>query len=130
MNIAKDMNEMHAHYGFHDKLKDMSKEERLEFLRFRFDFLGEELEEGILAVDAGDAEEVVDALIDLIVVAAGTLDLFEVDAEVAWNEVLRANMEKEVGEKETRKNEFGFPDLVKPELWEAPSHKGNHGLIG
>ena len=77
-----------------------------------------------------DSEEVVDALIDLCVVAIGTLDLFEVNAYEAWNQVLAANLNKKVGVKESRPNPFGLPDLVKPEGWTAPDHTGNHGKIG
>ena len=74
-----------------------------------------------------DAEEIVDGLIDLCVVAIGTLDAFGVDPYKAWDEVLKANMQKEVGRKVTRPNPLGVPDLVKPDDWEAPSHKGNYG---
>ena len=45
------------------------------------------------------------------------------------SQVLKANMKKEVGRKETRPNPLGLPDLVKPEGWEAPSHEGNHGKL-
>ena len=76
-----------------------------------------------------DNEEIVDGLIDLCVVAIGTLDAFDIDANKAWDAVLKANMKKEVGRKETRPNPLGLPDLVKPEGWEAPSHEGNHGKL-
>ena len=76
-----------------------------------------------------DNEEIVDGLIDLCVVAIGTLDAFDIDANKAWDAVLKANMKKEVGKKETRPNPLGLPDLVKPEGWEAPSHEGNHGKL-
>ena len=58
-----------------------------------------------------------------------TLDLFDVDAYKAWNEVLMANLNKQVGRKESRPNPWGLPDLIKPEGWKAPSHEGNHGKI-
>ena len=76
-----------------------------------------------------DNEEIVDGLIDLCVVAIGTLDAFGVDAHKAWDEVLKANMNKEVGEKPERPNPLGLPDLVKPKGWKAPSHEGNHGCL-
>jgi predicted HAD superfamily Cof-like phosphohydrolase len=74
-----------------------------------------------------DGEEIVDGLIDLCVVAIGTLDLFEVDAHKAWDEVLKANMSKKVGVKESRPNPLGLPDLIKPEGWVGPDHTGNTG---
>ena len=74
-----------------------------------------------------DSEEVVDGLIDLCVFAIGTLDVFNVDANLAWDNVYAANMNKNVGVKPGRPNPFGLPDLIKPEGWTAPTHEGNHG---
>ena len=102
-----------------EKLKD--------FLAFRLDFLEEELTETVKAFAMNDGEELVDGLIDLCVVAIGTLDAFGIDPYKAWDEVLQANMAKEVGVKPTRPNPLGVPDLVKPDDWKAPSHTGNHG---
>ena len=102
-----------------DKLRD--------FLEFRVDFLEEELGETSAALVNADAEEIVDGLIDLCVVAIGTLDAFGVDPYKAWDEVLKANMQKSVGKKSTRPNPLGVPDLVKPDNWEGPDHSDNHG---
>jgi len=76
-----------------------------------------------------DADEIVDGLIDLCVVAIGTLDAFGVDAHTAWDRVHKANMSKEVGVKESRPNPLGLPDLIKPEGWEAPTHVDNLGKL-
>lgn len=122
-----DIHCMHKKYGFHKAMRDMDEETRRKYLEFRADFLQEELDE--LRANINNPEEVVDALIDLIVVATGTLDLFDINAQRAWQEVHRANMSKAVGMKETRQNDFGAPDLVKPEGWVAPSHHGNHGRL-
>ena len=117
-------------YDLHQKPKS-SQEERdklmKKFLEFRIRFLQEELDETRKAVEESDAEEIVDGLIDLCVVAIGTLDAFGVDPYKAWDEVLKANMQKSVGKKSTRPNPLGVPDLVKPENWEAPNHSDNHG---
>ena len=123
------MEEMHEHYGVHPVVDKMDADALEAFLEFRIKFLQEELDETQAAFMNDDAEEVVDGLIDLIVIAAGTLDLFDVDGEKAWNAVLEANMNKEVGVKESRPNPFGLPDLVKPEGWKGPSHETNHGLL-
>ena len=106
---------------------DKNPEKLAEFLKFRIGFLQEELDETQSAFLRQDAEEIVDGLIDLCVVAIGTLDAYGVDPYKAWDEVLRANMAKEVGIKESRPNPLGVPDLTKPEDWEAPDHTGNHG---
>lgn len=87
----------------------------------------EELSETLAAYNNGDAEEVVDGLIDLCVFAIGTLDVFGVDAWDAWNRVHSANMAKEPGVKPGRPNPFGLPDLLKPGGWKAPTHEDNHG---
>jgi len=127
---VQDISDMHDKYGVRPAIEKMNNLNLRTFLNFRINFLKEELRETMDAANnAGyvDAEEVVDGLIDLCVVAIGTLDAFGVDANKAWDAVLKANMNKEVGVKETRPNPLGLPDLIKPEGWTAPSHKGNHG---
>ena len=123
---VKDIHLMQGKYLTRQWVKD-NPEKWKAFLDFRVDFLREELEETEAALVSMDAEEIVDGLIDLCVVAIGTLDAFGVDPYKAWDEVLQANMAKEVGEKPSRPNPLGVPDLVKPEGWTGPSHKGNHG---
>lgn len=125
-NWSKDINEMHEHYGVPQVVKTMSPEKLKQFLKFRIDFIREELNE---LETAETAEDVVDALIDLCVVAIGTLDSFEVNVNEAWNQVLIANMNKKTGVNASRPNPMGLPDLIKPEGWKAPSHEGNHGLL-
>lgn len=128
-NWVNDISLMHAHYGVNEKVKAFDKEKLKQFLEFRMAFLDEELMETEKAVSENDAEEIVDGLIDLCVVAIGTLDALGVNSYDAWNRVLAANMAKQVGVKPSRPNPLGLPDLIKPEGWEAPSHAGNHGLL-
>jgi hypothetical protein len=122
----KDMQNMHIHYSVPNTVASFDKEKLKTFLKFRVAFLDEELTE---LKDASDAEDVVDALIDLCVVAIGTLEAFGVDAYAAWDEVLKANMAKQEGIKASRPNPLGLPDLIKPEGWRGPSHAGNHGRL-
>jgi hypothetical protein len=126
-DVFKDLHDMHVHYGFHEKIADFDEEKRAKLLEFRYKFLQEEMKE--IGDNLDNPEEVVDGLVDLIVVAVGTLDLFNVDSYQAWNNVHVANMSKEVGVKETRPNPLGLPDLIKPFGWQAPSHAGNHGTL-
>jgi len=126
-NWAHDIMIMHEKYGVFDKVQAFDKKKLNKFLQFRIKFLEEEMNE---LSTAETADDVVDALIDLCVVAIGTLDLFDVDARLAWDRVHEANMNKRVGIKESRPNPLGLPDLVKPEGWTAPSHKDNVGLLG
>lgn len=97
-----------------------------EFLLFRLAFLEEELRE---TREATSAAEVVDGLVDLCVVAIGTLLALGVDAQEAWRRVHEANMAKTPGVNPTRANPFGLPDLVKPAGWQAPRHDDNTGLV-
>ena len=123
---VKDIFGMHHHYGVHSVVDNMDKEKLTKYLEFRANFLQEELDE---LKKADNPEDVVDALIDLCVVAIGTLDAFNVDAYKAWNDVLEANMNKTVGVKESRPNPLGLPDLIKPAGWTAPTHFGNVGHL-
>ena len=126
---VKDIHDMQTKFGTRDAVAKMDKEKLRTFLKFRLDFLNEELTETKNALENADPEEIVDGLIDLCVVAIGTLDAYGVDAYDAWDEVLDANMAKEPGVKEGRPNPLGLPDLIKPEGWTAPSHEGNHGIL-
>jgi hypothetical protein len=130
-NWVEDIEKMQDKFGTLDWVFDNKEDtEKLKrFLKFRIDFLQEELDETKTAYETMDGEEIVDGLIDLCVVAIGTLDAFGVDAYKAWDEVLKANMTKNVGLKEGRPNPLGLPDLMKPEGWKAPSHEGNHGIF-
>ena len=122
-----DINYMHDYYGFHEAVDNLNPEMMKKYLEFRVKFLQEGLDE---LKDAKTTDDVVDALIDLCVVAVGTLDLFGVDAELSWNEVFRANMNKRVGVKANRPNPLGLPDLMKPEGWKDPDHSDHyHGHL-
>ena len=126
---VNDISMMHRKYATNIAVRRMNEEKLKAFLWFRLKFLSEELQETVNATKAGDPEEIIDGLIDLCVVAIGTLDAFEVDAHKAWDEVLKANMNKIIGIKEERPNPLGLPDLIKPDGWTPPSHEGNHGNI-
>ncbi len=133
-NWFKDMQDMHKKYGVNKWMQaelqsDVDWRKINKFMQFRIGMMQEELDETKNAFEKKDEEEMVDGIIDLCVFAIGTLEVFGVDANKAWDEVYRANMSKEVGIKEGRPNPLGLPDLVKPEGWEGPSHEGNHGNI-
>lgn len=130
---ANDIAEMHKKYGVNAWVKDTTEngdyDKLQKFIEFRINFLDEELDETKEAILRGDSAEVVDGLIDLCVIAIGTLDAFGVDAHTAWDRVHKANMSKEVGVKESRPNDLGLPDLVKPKGWVSPEHNDNVGNI-
>jgi predicted HAD superfamily Cof-like phosphohydrolase len=126
---ATDIAMMHSKFGVRDWFEANKDNKDLmdKYLRFRLSMCKEELDETLDAIEAKDPEEIVDGLIDMCVFAIGTLDVFGVDPNTAWDRVYEANIAKNVGVKEGRPNPFGLPDLIKPEGWVAPSHDGNHG---
>ena len=133
-NWFKDMQDMHKKYGVNKWMQaelqsDVDWRKINKFMQFRIGMMQEELDETKNAFNNKDAEEMVDGIIDLCVFAIGTLEVFGVDAEKAWDEVYKANMSKEVGVKEGRPNPLGLPDLIKPDGWKGPNHEGNHGNI-
>ena len=131
-NWVDDINAMHKKFGVHDWFKAELKKDPnklKEFLEFRMKMVQEEVDETNEAIQHKDPEEIVDGLIDICVFAIGTLDAFGVDAYAAWDQIYNANIMKEVGVKEGRPNPLGLPDLIKPDNWENPSHKGNHGSL-
>ena len=147
-DLVDDIYLMHTKFGVREVVETFDNTKQLKFLEFRLNFLHEELDEAKLAfgklkslqtsdmaeearraavVDAAD--DVVDAMIDLCVVAIGTLDAYQVDASEAWMRVHTKNMEKAPGIKPERPNPLGLPDLIKPAGWTAPSHSDNIGLL-
>lgn len=142
-DMVGDIYDMHTKFGVREVVETFDKDKLQTFLKFRLDFLKEELLEAYEAAgykvefkaekvaepQADRAEDVVDAMIDLCVVAIGTLDAYQVDTDEAWNRVHTKNMEKEPGIKPERPNPLGLPDLIKPAGWTAPTHADNVGLL-
>jgi hypothetical protein len=126
---VNDIQNMHQKFGVNEwfEKNKHNKDLMKTYLNFRLSMCEEELMETQTALKNGDAEEIVDGLIDLCVFAIGTLEVFNIDADEAWDKVHAANMAKEPGVKKGRPNPFGLPDLLKPEGWTAPTHVGNHG---
>lgn len=129
MNAAKDIRVMHDRFGVHNWIDDSTYTTRQELMKLRMRMLTEEYAETMNAYLQADPEEMIDGLIDLCVIAIGTLDIAGVDAEFAWNAVRDANMAKEPGVKPGRPNPLGLPDLLKPDDWQPPAHKGNYGIL-
>ena len=125
-NWVQDIHDMHTKYGVREVTNKLSANHLAEYLEFRIRFLQEELDEMKLAAKDGNPEEIVDALIDLCVVAIGTLDAYGVNSYKAWDEVHAANMNKEVGIKASRPNPLGLPDLIKPRSEEHTSELQSH----
>ena len=124
-----DIKHLNRYYKIYQFITNSSDNEKLHYLEFRAKFIQEELNELITAIENQEADEVVDAFIDIIVIALGTLDAFDVNIKKAWKRVHHANMQKKIGVKDTRPNPLGLPDLIKPENWQAPQHFDNIGKL-
>lgn len=114
--------------NWHRRFKFDKEPMTIEKLEFRMDLQTEEHDELRQAFFDKDPEEIVDALIDTIWIACGTLDLLGVDFDKAFKEVARANNDKKRGIKPGREQSGGF-DVIKPSDWKAPSHEGNWGKL-
>jgi predicted HAD superfamily Cof-like phosphohydrolase len=118
---------------FHEKFNIPFKD-KPEFLdekamMFRIKFLQEELDELTEATESGDLATAIDSLVDLVWVAYGTADMMGVNESKwskFWNEVVRANMDKEraSSEDDTRSKRKNALDIVKPEGWKPPDMEG------
>lgn len=143
-----DIAEMHTKFGVNDVIRSLPPEKLATFLQFRLNFLQEELDEAKAAaarlnslIDAQQplevaraqaidaADDIVDAMVDLCVVAIGTMNAFDVDADEAWDRVFEKNMLKDAGVNPNRPNPLGLPDMIKPAGWTAPTHADNTGFI-
>lgn len=82
----------------------------------------EELTELITAIDAGDPEEILDALVDMQYVLSGTINVQGMRGvfDEAFMRVHRANMQKELVESRHMSKRDSVHDIVKPEGWTKP----------
>jgi predicted HAD superfamily Cof-like phosphohydrolase len=84
--------------------------------------INEEHQELIHALVDADPVEQLDALIDILVVTIGAIHSAGMDAEGAWNEVMRTNFAKiDSATGKVRKREDG--KVLKPEGWTPPQLK-------
>lgn len=108
---------------FHGKMKqDYKGEPRQldpEMLGFRMTFMMEELQEFNLAGQEGDLVRQADALVDLVYVAMGTAYLMGLPWELLWEQVHKANMDKEPGQLDATSAYKKFK-VLKPIGWVKP----------
>jgi hypothetical protein len=129
--MLKDIKEMHDKFqvtNFIENNKDNTKILR-KYLKFRLDFIKEELDETFNAYYDRDDVEVLDGLIDILVVTLGTLDAFKCKTPEAWKNVFNSNMTKHPGVNETRPNKFSLPDMMKSKTFIKPELKKFTGLL-
>lgn len=94
-----------------------------EMLSFRMTFMMEELQEFNLAGQQGDLLRMADSLVDLVYVALGTAYLMGLPWELMWEQVHKANMDKECA----AGGDTGYKKfkVVKPQGWVSPDQALN-----
>ena len=115
MDIAMMHRKFNLGIGFHPQLLEGPT------MHARYDFLDEEMSELMLAIDAKDMPGIVDALVDIVVVAKGTAVMMGVQWGAHWGEVHRANMAKKRGAQPKRPHMPAA--LITPEGWVPPNHQ-------
>ena len=121
MNVFKAVQDFHEKF----KVKWAPKPDTLPsyIYQYRLGFLNEELVEFVDAHNAGDIEGELDAIVDLIYVASGTLYLMGFSAEKqaeAFKRVHEANMKKKRAKNANESKRGHAFDVVKPVDWVAP----------
>jgi NTP pyrophosphatase (non-canonical NTP hydrolase) len=96
-------------------------------MNYRIKFMQEELEEFAKAYLQQNLHDAADALADLVWVALGTAHHLGLPFEAIWAEVMRANMEKEVGPPDPTHKRPG-ERIHKPDGWRAPDHRAALGI--
>lgn len=87
-----------------------------------YNLIKEEVAELMAAHSQGDIVEQLDALVDILVVTIGALHSMGVDAEGAWNEVMRTNFAK-IDPATGKVNKRHDGKVLKPEGWTPPNLK-------
>lgn len=88
-----------------------------ERVELRKKLIASECKETLDALDAGDLDEIIDGICDLVYVAVGTLVEYGIDFESHFEEVHRTNMNKVGGTKDVDGK------TLKPDGWLPPDHK-------
>ncbi len=129
--MINDIKEMHNKFQVTEFINNNSDNKLLlqKFLKFRLDFIKEELDETFDAYFNRNDVEVLDGLIDILVVTLGTLDVFKCDTPKAWENIHNSNMSKTPGVNLTRPNNFSLPDMVKGKDFKKPDIKNYTGLL-
>lgn len=94
---------------------------------FRIDFMREELNEFIEAVENRDLPKAADALVDLAYVVHGTALMMGLPWKQLWDEVQRANMAKARATHVSQSKRNSPLDVIKPPGWTQPDHNGALG---
>ena len=120
-NWVKDIAAMHDKYGVNEVIRNLDRDKLEAFLKFRIDFLQEELDEIKKALAEGNLEEYFDGLIDLVYVALGAAYLAGLPFDQGFFRVHQANMKKMRALRTQDSKRGSTYDIVKPPGFVAPT---------
>jgi len=112
---TEDVQEFHELFGIPIGTTDLQELDRADM---RFSLITEEVEELEVAMEDEDAEEILDALVDICYVAMGFAVEMGYDFDEAWDRVHAANMAKLGPDGKPIYREDG--KVLKPDYWEPP----------
>lgn len=125
-DLFKDVGDFHRKFSLEAHPTD-HRPELLppDVLKFRLEFMQEELDEFRASHDQDDLAGCADALADLVYVALGTAHLMGIPFDDVWAEVQRANMTKvrATGADDPRTKRKHAMDVVKPAGFVPPDHR-------
>jgi predicted HAD superfamily Cof-like phosphohydrolase len=134
INNFNDVGDFHEKFGLDNVTHRLPGKRMISeaLLKFRLDFMREELDEleqavtRVISPDGTrsdiiiDDAKVFDALIDLVYVALGTAQLLGYPWHAGWDEVQRANMNKERCKRVEDSTRGSLFDVIKPTNWTPP----------
>lgn len=118
----QDVGEFHAKFGLPITRRDRPAAfPAPEVVKYRFQFMQEELTEFAEGCTENDLAKVADALADLVYVALGTAHYFGIPFEEVWQAVQQANMRKIRTLEPNLEHKRGMVEVIrKPIDWEPP----------
>ncbi len=113
MNWNRDVGDFHKMLGYPENdFPSIQQPTERASIQWRVDHMLEEIDEYQDAVSDEKLPDAIDALLDLIYLAIGTVRMHGVEIGPCWDEVHRANMKKLPGNNKKW--------TIKPDGWEAP----------
>jgi predicted HAD superfamily Cof-like phosphohydrolase len=127
-NHWADVAAFHAKFGLPEATSDpghhqlpKSSFDMAALIKFRLQFMQEELDEFLKGWEEGDYAQMADALIDLEYVVLGTSHMLGFPHPELWDDVQAANMRKERAATDGSNSKRGSAlDVIKPEGWVGP----------
>ncbi len=115
VDLVKDIDKFYTQFGYPSQKRPCIPTSQQDLIKFRVNFLQEELDELKESIKTEKIDDALDALVDIVYVALGTAWHFNLPFERAWQVVHQANMAKLPG-----KTKRHYQDAIKPKGWVRP----------